>query len=191
MALKRQGAIQTYHTMPLAKRLRRVERVQARRKPESKYAVFTHSGAIADMNVTTVELTAIAQGSDVSERTGNHIKLLRCDVRGDVGDNNLDYYIIQCHTTSAPGYSNFNAQQGGAISTIDNNTKFTEWKYMSGYKMKDVGRLMHRFKYGIKCKFNGTASSNCVDNRVFLFIKNNTGASHSPNLTVRVWFTDG
>jgi len=174
----------------MAKRLKRVERIQGRRKPEVKYAVFTHSGAIADMAASTVELTAIAQGNDVNERTGNHIKLLRVDVRGDVGDNNLDYYIIQCHTTAAPIYGNFNAQQGGAISTIDNNTKFTEWKYMSGYKLKDTGRLMHRFKYGIKAKYNGTATSNCVDNRIYLFIKNNTGASHSPNFTVRVWFSD-
>lgn len=187
--LKRQGAIQTY-AMPMAKRLRRLENVQRLRRPETKYAVFQHTGTVGNATAVAVELTGIAEGNGPDQREGNHIKILRVDIRG-VMDQPLDCYVIQGHTTTVPAYADFNAVAGGALSAINNNTKFTEWRHFTGFNLQSATTSMKvRFPFGLKAKYNGTATTNCVDNRLFLFLKNNSGGDMSCELTVRVWYLD-
>lgn len=175
---------------PIAKRLRRVERIQRLRKPEMKYAVFQATGNVVDNTVKVVELSGIAEGNGPDQREGNHIKITRVEIRGYMATA-MDAYIIQGHTTTVPAYADFNAVAGGALAPINNNTKFTEWKYFSGIQMSNNLRSYYvRFPYGLKCKYNGTASTNCVDNRLFLVIKNETGFDDLAELTVRVWYLD-
>jgi len=191
MTLKRQGAIQTYMSYPLSKRVKRLETVQRQRKPEMKYVLHSIStAALADASVITTELTSIAQGNAADEREGNHVKFVRVEVRGYM-DSKLDGYLIQCHTTTAPAYANFNGVAGGALAVIDNNTKFTEWKHFTGSTLTNIyDRISQRFRFGFKAKYNGTAATNCVDNRLYLVIKNNTGAAGEVRLTIRCWYTD-
>lgn len=187
--MSKRQAISAYQ-QPIAKRLRRVERIQQLRRPETKYAVFQHTGTVANAAAAAIELTAIAQGNGADEREGNHVKILRVQVRG-VADTPLDMYIIQGHTTTVPAYSDFNAVAGGALSAVNNNTKFTEWKHFNGFNMQSSTTSINlRFPYGLKAKFNGSATTNCVDNRLFLFLKNNSGGDMSAELTVRVWYLD-
>lgn len=179
-------------TMPVKKRLRRVERIAALRKPEMKMQDFNYVNAtLADGALATiVELTAIAEGTGVNERIGNRIKIHRIEVRGTLGAENVDAYIIQGHTTTAPVYANFYAYQGSHLLADDSHTKFTEWRYINGRTFIDRSGLRHRFPIGYTAKYNANLSTSCVDNRLWFVVKNDTGAAVSVEYSLRVWFTD-
>lgn len=174
----------------MAKRLKRVEYVQRRRKPEMKYHTVEYTSAVGATSAAAIDLTGISLGNDVDERTGNHIRVVRIEVRGSTGHDDIDLHLIQCHTTTVPAYANFQDVQGGGLVTNDNNTKFTEWKHMNGHMLTDRGHMLQRFKYGINVKYNGSLSSNCVDNRLYLVYNNHRAASTTPSLSIRVWYID-
>lgn len=188
--LKRRGAIQTYDSRAL-KRLKRVENQVRRNKPETKYKQFALTqSTFADGTIELVELTNFAQGDDVSEREGNHVTIRRVEVRGYLGFGFLHGYIVQGHTTTLPTYATFQNVDGGSIVPIENNTRFTEWLYFNSQKLYDKASIVQTFKYGLKAKYNGSLGTSCVDNRLWLVVKNDTGSAESVRLSVRVWYTD-
>lgn len=180
--------------MPARKRLRFSYRRRSRLvryKPEMKMQDFNLQGAIADGALSTVqELTAIAEGSGANERHGNRVRIHRVEIRGTLGDDAADFYLMQCHTTTVPSYVSFIAYQGGHTTVDTTNTQFTEWRYMNGKQFKDKGGCRHSFRMGYTAKYNAALSTSCVDNRLVFFVKNDTGGSITAELTGRVWYTD-
>lgn len=183
-----------YLTMPARKRLRMSYRRRnrlVRYKPEMKMQDFNVSGAVADGALSTIqELTAIAEGSGANERHGNRVRIHRVEIRGDLGADNADFYLMQCHTTTVPSYASFIAYQGGHTTVDTSNTQFTEWRYMNGKQFKDHGGLRHSFRLGYTAKYNAALSTSCVDNRLVFFVKNDTGAAIDVEYSGRVWYTD-
>lgn len=189
--LKRQGAIQTYDVLPLTKRVKRVERLARRNRAEMKMQDFNVQGAVSDGAIASVmELTAIAEGSGANERHGNKIRIHRVEIRGTLNGDNVDGYLIQCHTTTVPSYGSFSAYQGGHTTVDTSNTQFTEWRYINGKKFSDYAGLRQSFKYGYVAKYNANLSTSCVDNRLVFVVKNDTGASVNAEFHGRVWYTD-
>lgn len=175
---------------PLAKRVKTLEYKVAARTPETKMQILSFSGTIADGAAQVLEFTAVAEGTGANERLGNKIRILRIETRGDLGADNVDMYFIQCHTTTAPAYANFASYQGGHITIDSTNTRFTEWNYTNGRKFSDNAGMRRVFTLGMNSKFNGSASTSCVDNRLFVVVKNDTGSTQTCEFVGRMWFTD-
>lgn len=152
---------------------------------------FNVTGAVADGAIASVmELTAIAEGSGANERHGNKIRIHRVEIRGTLGADEVDLYLIQCHTTTVPSYASFSAFMGGHTTVDTSNTQFTEWRYINGKKFKDQGGLRQPFRLGYTAKYNAALSSSCVDNRLVVVVKNDSGGQVTPEIHGRVWYTD-
>lgn len=183
--------MQVARNATIAKRLKRVEIQTRRNKAEMKMQDFNVQGAVADGAIASVmELTAITEGSGANERHGNKIRIHRVEVRGNLGGDNVDLYLIQCHTTTVPSYVSFNAYMGGHTTVDTSNTQFTEWRYCNGKRFKDFNGIRQSFKYGYTAKYNAALSTSCVDNRLVVIVKNDTGASATVEISGRVWYTD-
>lgn len=178
-------------TRTVAKRLRRVEFLAARNKAEMKMQDFNVAGAVADGAIASVmELSAIAEGAGANERHGNKIRIHRVEIRGNLGSDNADGYLIQCHTTTVPSYGSFSAYMGGHTTVDTSNTQFSEWRYLNGKYFKDHNGIRQGFKYGYTAKYNAALSTSCVDNRLVFVVKNDTGAQIDVEIHGRVWYTD-
>lgn len=170
---------------------KRMRPTYVRFRPEMKMQDFNVTGAVGDGAISSVmELTAIAEGSGANERHGNKIRIHRVEIRGTLGDDDADGYLIQCHTTTVPSYASFSAYMGGHTTVDTSNTQFTEWRYINGRKFNDKAGLRQSFRYGYTAKYNAALSSSCVDNRLVFVVKNDTGASITPEFHGRVWYTD-
>lgn len=175
----------------VAKRLKRVETIQARRKPEMKKFHVSSSPTLASATATTIDLTNIAQGNGIGDRTANEIRIHRVDIRGNLTTGGVDSYLIQSHTTSFPVYADFYPIQGGHLNIVNQNTKFTEWKYYKNYSGTNSNmRISHSFKYPMKVKFNAATGTSAVDNRLSLVMKNDTAASAAVQVSCVVYYTD-
>lgn len=175
----------------VAKRLKRVETIQARRKPEMKKFHVSATPTLASNTATTIDLTNIAQGTGIGDRTANEIRIHRVDIRGNLTSGGVDSYLIQSHNTTFPAYADFYPVQGGHLNIVNQNTKFTEWKYYKNYSGTNSNmRITHSFRYPMKVKFNGAAGTSAVDNRLSLVIKNDTVASAVTQVSCVVYYTD-
>lgn len=172
-------------------RPRKRARTLVRFKPEMKMQDFNFQGNIADGALgSVVELTQIAEGSGANERHGNKIRIHRVEIRGSLGADNADAYLIQCHTTTVPSYASFIAFQGGHTTVDQSNTTFTEWRYLNGKYFKDHNGVRQSFRLGYTAKYNAALATSCVDNRLVFIIKNDTGAQITSEVSARVWYTD-
>lgn len=179
-------------TMPLAKRLRRVERRVARNTPETKIATFTASGALADAAVSVTELKIGGASSQSYGAEAAKAKLLRVEILGTTGSEFADVYLIQGHTTTAPVYGDFNPTVGGYIKNeafATNNQKYTVWKQFLNLGGGSNFRVTQSFKYGYNVHID-TVSNATVKNPLYLVVKNNTGGSINISYAARVWFVD-
>lgn len=191
MALKRQGAIQSYMSAPVAKRLKRLERKVARNKPETKVKTFAVTATVADASVSVTELK-IENGTYPYAMTGSKAKILRVEIIGTLGSQFADAYLVQSHTDSAPVYGDFTATVGGSIAqtgAATRNDEFTIWKQYLNLGGGSNFRILQRFKYGYTIHgdvFNNTT----IKNALYLIVKNNSGSSTNISYTARVWFVD-
>lgn len=192
MALKRQGAIQTYMNAPVAKRLKRLERKVARNKPETKVKTFPITATVADATVSVTELK-IENGATPYAMTGSKAKILRVEIIGTLGSQFADAYLVQSHTDSAPVYGDFTATVGGQIAnTFAGGTRsdeFTIWKQYLNLGGGSNFRILQRFKYGYTVHLD-VNNNTTIKNPLYLIVKNNSGSSTNISYTAKVWFVD-
>lgn len=189
MAVKRE--IFPNSKVSVAKRLKRVETIQARRKPEMKKFHVSATPTVVTNSATTVDLTNIVQGTGIGERTANEIRVHRVDIRGNLTTGAVDSYLIQSHNASLPVYADFYPVESGHLNIVNQNTKFTEWKFYKNLSGTNSNmKLQHSFKYPMKVKFNGSAGTSCVDNRLSLVMKNDSAASAVCQVSCVVYYTD-
>lgn len=178
----------------MAKRLKRVERKVAARKPEMKHATFESETAnVPDNTAVSLDLTNIAQGDAVNQREGNKIKIWRVEVRGQ-GSNRIDQYVIQAHNDKAPGTTTFTQYAGAFLLTADTNTNFTEWKHYANTNQQvgdyNAFKYSVKFKYGIVARYEGSLGNDITDNRLFWIGLNRSGTAVPMAVSVRIWYTD-
>lgn len=176
---------------PLAKRIKVLEAKVKANRPEMRTKTYSLSGSIATGTLSVTQLTDIAQGDGVDNRSGDRIKLHRVEVRG-VADSDLDLYIIQQHGPTAPVLANFTSTNGAFILDSDNNNTFTEWvHYRNIYSVGDEDPVKFSKKFnGMSIKYNGTAGSNMVQNGICFCVLNRNSVSSTVKVSIRVWFTD-
>lgn len=158
---------------------------------ETKMKIFNLTGNVANASAGVVELTRIGEGTGNDERNGNKLNILRIDVRGKPVNDNLDIYLIQAHTTTDPAYTDFSPHVGGHIFENRTNTRFTEWRYSNGRRFVENSGMRHSFRLGYVAKYINDQTTGCVDNKLYLVVKNNTGADVLvTDFAVKVWFRD-
>lgn len=191
------GLKRTYHVtpdMPVAKRLRAMERRIAFNTGETKVNTYNSSASIAANTLTAIEYTNIGQGTGVNERIGNKVRILRVECRGFTAPN-LDYYIISSSGTRAPSITDFGGSGGAYLGNNLYNSPFTEWvhKGANNNQFSTVSnpiKLMKTFPMGILAKYDGTGGTTCEKNRLFLVVVNRDTAAHSVDINLRVWYRD-
>lgn len=189
-------------TTAVVKRLKRVERRAGLNKPEMKsitfsYNAFTSTGGtpLAAGGLAVINLSAIAQGNGISDRSNDKVRVWRIEVRG-LSDISADHYIIQNHTTTAPTAAIFGSRIGAFLLDSENNKRFTEWIHYRNYYTGDVStdaaamKFVQKFPNGIIVKYNGAASTAVVDNGLSYCALNRSAGTAAINLSIRVWFTD-
>lgn len=177
---------------PEAKRLRRMERQIYRNRPEMQTKTKSTAGNIAVGAIVNVDPCRMATGSGVGSRNGDKIRVYRIEIRGTT-NTNLDHYIIQCKSNTQPQITDFGSNQGAYLLDSVNTNQYTEWAhYRPGGVVADTAafKFSKRFKGGIVVKFNGSASTNIIDNEILYSVVNRSAFSQPVNVTCRIWYTD-
>lgn len=178
--------------MPLAKRIKRLETVQSRRKPELKVRTMNLSGSLVagGTDFAIIEVTDISQGDNIDERIGDEIRLHRVQARGDVA--NMDLYLIQSMSTSAPTVANFAAVAGGHLTSA-NQKKFTEWWhfYQNSQPSSASNPDMNMsFRFPPKVTYAGATGTSGQRNKYYFCIKTTSMIVQSYEISIKVWYTD-
>lgn len=193
MVAKRRLDFSKVTDMPVTKRVKILERKVRAQRPEMKHQTFGNSGNIVSGAGAFIDITAIQQGDNESQRSGNYIRVWRVEVRGNCS-NNLDQFVLQSHNATIPTIANFSGLSGSMINDQDLNTQYTEWKHYTNNNQQagDVNSFKYivKFSKGLTVKYNGSTSATCVDNRLIWAIVNRSGVTRPMNATCRVWFTD-
>jgi len=177
----------------LAKRVKYVENQVRNNRAEMKFRTWVMpTGALPTGSVEVRDLTAISQGNSVDTREGNHIKVWRVEVRGDISAG-LSCYLLQARDGSAPVFADFSSTNAGSfLTTAANNTSLVEWNYhrpVPGITGVPVPlRFSRKFK-GLKVSYPSTTSTPNT-NGLYVVILNNSGSTLSNNLSMRIWFTE-
>jgi len=179
-----------YKKGSLAKRVSRVEARQRNQRPEMKQVLFANTGALLANTIQSTNITAIAGGDAVTERSGNRIKAWRVEIRG-ILDPGLDLYLLQGHTNDAISITDFSTERAPFLYSSLTNTKITEWLHYSvpDSVAHNFKRSKH-FKYGLNVKYIGTATSNAVDNILYVVAVNRSTTTQSIDCSIRLWYTD-
>jgi len=182
---------------PIAKRVKRLERVARQQRPEMKTITSTFQANIAAKVGTTKgflqsQLLAITQGDAINQRSGNRVKVWRVEVRGIMATR-LDGYLLQMHGNVEPAVTDFiNNAYGSYLIESSNNTTLTEWANFSSLYIESDGnarfKISRNFK-GMEVKYSGS-TSNPVENGISLAFVNNFTATLPIDCSIRVWYTD-
>jgi len=179
-----------YKKRSLAKRVSAVEARQRNQRPQMKQILFFPTGGIAPGAALVTNICAIAEGTNVLNRVGNRIKAWRVEMRG-IMDPGLDYFLVQAHTNDTPSITAFSAGRGSFINSNETNTKLTEWMhYCVPDSVPHNFKRSKKFKYGINVKYNGTGTTNAVDNVLYIVVVNRSTTTQAIDSCVRLWFTD-
>lgn len=185
-------------SMKFAKRLKRVERVAAKSRPEMQMKTFTINESIPALASSIkgfygLDITDIAQGDLVTQRQANKIRVWRVEFRGNI-TGHCDAYLIQNHGADVPSVGDFTAgsARGGYLTESKTNQTHTEWKSFTQRASLDDHecrvKMVQRFN-GMIVKYNGT-STQAVQNGLNLIVLNSDASTRTFNGTVRIWYTD-
>jgi len=175
----------------LAKRISRVERQVAARKPEMKMLSFNFAATVAGNSISLIDMTQCDIGDHAYERNGDEIKVWRIEIRG-FAISQLDQYVIQKHGPNNPQNGDFGT---GASAFLDSGSTslWTEWKTFRNYFVTLAGnaslREVVKFPHGIRVHYDGEAAQP-FRNGLLLVTRNNTANAYYQDLSIRVWFTD-
>lgn len=145
---------------------------------------------------STVELTLIQQGSDVYQREGNHIYVKGFNISGFVTEGGMDVYVVLSKNGAVPSYGQFQNRVGGFLYANDRSefTVLATWKntsftnYTTGDNFIQYIRMSRRIN--LSTWYNGPATGNGVRNRIFLLVKNDTGATQGYQLNCELFYRD-
>lgn len=189
--------------LPLAKRVRRVERIASRSRAsrtEMKCISYNNSVTVPAVfegakGFNLLNILNISQGDLITNRSGNKIKVWRVEIRG-IMSTVLDGYLLQLHGNPALSEADFSDSKGCFLLPDRNNTVATEWAYFSPSGVGSATptatyanfRLVRKFR-GMEVRYLGT-NTTAVDNGLNVVCLNSTTTVGILDYNVRVWFTD-
>jgi len=167
-----------------------------------KYLLTAVSAQTVSTSIGSTLLTSIAQGDTSSNRTGNNIDVRSIQIQG---------YVTYADTTNILRIFLVQEMQYNVISTLSsmflNPSDVTgirdaeymkmfkvhkEWKFYLTSQNKPQANITYYKRCDIKLKYNGSAGSNGIINRLWLVYISDSGTVTHPtiNATVKVSFTD-
>lgn len=186
----------TYHVtprdLPIAKRLRRVERQAYRNRAEMQTVTVSLTATVGGASrVLLKPCSTLIAGAGVSERKGDKIRVFRIEVRGTM-DQNLDGYILSKKTASDPTNVMFGGAKGAYLLDSENTNRFTEWIHKRSSQIGSTApfKMSKSFKGGMLVSFNGAGTNATVNNEPIAVILNTTGTAYNTDVSCRVWYTD-
>lgn len=182
---------------PIAKRVKRLERVARASRPEMKTATFSINTTVPALaagvkGFIASDITTITQGDTINQRSGNRVKLWRVEVRG-ITAVTLDGYLLQKHVPDLPVEADLvNDSFAPYLIESANNIRYTEWAHVQGL-YTDADKLT-RFKVvrnfkGMEVKYAGSTSTPSENGVCLVFSNSSTGTGYI-NCSIRIWFTD-
>lgn len=176
---------------PLAKRIKKIEKKQLKNSSETKYKSFGINTSIATGTIFPVSLVDIPEGTGNDERVGDIIRLLKVEVRG-VSANQLDIYLLRGATVTSPVVANFGSTIGAFLldSQLNNFKELVHYRNLYTSTLVDSIKFTKNFGTGTIVKYNGSASTACISNKLWLVVLNRDPSSKSVNFSIRVSFKD-
>lgn len=173
------GALRGTTTKQLARKVAALDRKVRQNRGEQKIKQISAQGTLFPNNsILQFELTSISSGDGIADRDGFQISVDSIRVRGHSSSNKVDWYLIQVVNDSILIYSDFAGVIGGGIDS-NHKHEFKELKYFRSFNTTSGNvQTFHKFKFPLTVSYNAT-SATPVRNRIFLVLKNNTGAQVS------------
>lgn len=176
-----------------ARKIARLSKQVARNRPEMKHKDFIFNTQITNTNLFNIDLTDIAQGTDDNERIGRMVRIHTIDIRGRTCNNggsgvdNVNLYIVSPRDgVNAPLSTDFLGVTCGHPLV---NRLIEFWHWNSQKQLQDVDSL-YRFRYQPKVHYESQPGTAAIRNSLYLTIRNSSGSNVTPNIAVRVWYTD-
>lgn len=145
--------------------------------------------ALADGAVHVEELTAIAEGDGSDNREGLRALIKGINIRVHTTNRNADIYIIKSDGVNVPNYGDFHGVIGGHLKRTSDSV-FHEIAHLHNYgSINERVKYNKRFKYSMSVRYTGAASTTATFNKLYLVIKNDTGASLNYSFSSKTYFT--
>jgi len=172
-------------------KIKRLQRQVANISPELKTKQFSFSTSTPNATIAFVPLFEIAEGNGEDERIGDRIRVKSISIRGNVNAqlNNVDFYIVKYNfPTATPLYSHFLAEAGGHLSV--NNGREIYHKLCSTGAYDQMINFKRNYK-NLIVKYTANAAGTAIDhNNYFIVVKNLSGSTIIPRMSVEVKYTD-
>jgi len=177
--------------LPLAKRLKNVERLARSNRPEQKSITFVAAGSLAAGALINVDCTNIAEGTASNERIGDKIHINRIEIRGLI-DPDLDAHVIKCNSTTKPTAALFSSGIGTFLLESEIGSRFREiLHYRNGQTIEDfLSKFYVNRRLGYNCHYSGTLGSTAQLGCTTVTVINRNTAAKNYAFTVRLYFTD-
>lgn len=180
-----------------AKNIQRLSRQVRQNRGELKCVHNDHFAATqADSTISYKEFTLVEQGTNNYQRDGNHMVVTSLRLRGYVSSPHIDVYVVLAKNGITPSYGDFQPFSGGFVYTSGRND-FKVLAYVRNYSAVPTSIMTSiplsrtiKFRKGLNVWYNGSATGNGVRNKIFLVVKNNTGAVCNTGFTMELNFRD-
>lgn len=178
-----------------AQKLRKLEHTVYRRNltEQKLYVKHTTPTAVANGVGVPFHLTDLAAGGNQGQRVGNDIRIKSIEVRGFTDVTNMDVYLVQSITGSAPAASNFEPVIHGHLTQgVQNDTFRVLSSNISPYQSTITFKLHKSWSIPMKTCYTGAAAgtSTAGKNQLYLICINRTGAQHNVSFSVCIKYFD-
>lgn len=179
----------------LTSKVKKLEKIVKADRPEHKFFSTANLGTTATITAGAVfssitNIVDIAQGTDISQRIGNELKVLSVNYKNylDVSSDNVCYsyrtFLIedtQQISDTAPAVSDIfstihpnnyqlsipNLKRFKILSKSDIRMQAKTPLVTTGSKFQELN-IFHKFKYPLKIRYNGTASTDGQKNLLYI-----------------------
>lgn len=180
MALKRTVTLDATNATQVAKRLKRVERKQNLLGPTKfiRAVATTDAGNLADGALRAVQLTLYDS------------KCIRVSIKGSLGAQGVDAYLVQSPTTTAPVYGDFTPTIGGCLTVAAGpaDKGFAIWKHYLSLNGGTNFSIVQKFKFGFETQYDQSGIT-AYGKQLWLVFKNDSGAGVSPQATIEYFYS--
>lgn len=133
----------------------------------------------------------VDQGDGPTTRDGNRIRIVGWDVRIHTSNPQVDTYLINSVTGQDVQGTNFHNVIGGHINA-NSRSDFKCYSVMRNSMRSQQYDRHHskKLKRGITVRFNGPLYTDCVMNKLQVFMINRTTTSATLDYSIIVYYTD-
>lgn len=159
-------------------------------KPEIKVRQLVAApSSVAVGTAVEVDLTAIQQGDDSTNRSGRRINIKGFSIHTHPENRGIDIYLIKSGSGIAPTYASFQPVRQGHL-TDETHHDFKIVKYLKPLYNTNYTRFVKRFKAPQYVYYQTAANNTGYKNTWHLVFKNDTNVAADIEYSVNVYYTD-